>query len=102
MNESTITVERHAGEDASQLAAQAAHAAGTRIAGNLRWYGPAVDGWFYRAATTEDGREVRVIEPSRDRCCRCAAVVETDSMVVRTDEAAGTVTLLCPACAGGQ
>jgi len=57
----TIITTRKSRDDASRVAAQAARDAGTKLAGNLRWYGcysPA-----YREAPTADGRTIRVQEP---------------------------------------
>lgn len=59
----TIYVTREPNEDATAVAAKAASEAGTKIAGNLRWYGhlhPA-----YREVSTADGRTVRVEEPTQ-------------------------------------
>ena len=59
-----IHATRRDGEDPSTVAAQAAREAGTRIAGNLLYYGPVTtpdgDETLCLAAPTRDGREVRV------------------------------------------
>lgn len=74
-----IIVTRKPNEDASQVAAQAARNAGTKISGNLRWYGEP----SHREANTEDGRGVRVVEPAMDYCFGCGQLIETDSLAVR-------------------
>lgn len=53
-----IIVARRPSQDACYVAARAAELHGTRLAGNLRWYGE-----YHRAVATDDGREVRVYEP---------------------------------------
>ena len=61
-SDAPITITRQRGEDASAIAARAARAAGTTLAGNLRWFGAA--GPAYRAIGTADGRTIRVVEPA--------------------------------------
>jgi hypothetical protein len=62
----TIVVTRQRDEDASQVAAAAAKAAGTKLDGNLRWYDqlPGSDRVVmrHRQAPTADGRIVVVRE----------------------------------------
>ena len=57
----TIEITRKPDQDASAAAKEAADNAGTRITGNLRWYGAAVP--THRECMTIDGRTIRVNEP---------------------------------------
>lgn len=57
----TIEVTRSSSQDAAKLAAETAADHGTRLSGNMRWYGRM--GPSYREVRTKDGRAVRVFEP---------------------------------------
>ncbi len=56
-----IVIRRPVNGDAVQIAALAAKEHGTRLAGNIRWYGAM--GPVYREIGTQDGRTIRVVEP---------------------------------------
>lgn len=61
MDNQYIEITRREGEDAHQVAARCARDAGTRLSGNMRWYGGLVPA--YRQIGTDDGRVIRVNEP---------------------------------------